>query len=115
LRSRIQVIDQVLHALDGEFRSTAEIAERCGLAPSRVSACLGHLRRRGDVEYMVAKPGHRSMWRRARAPSRALESVERLAKEAEELLEELRRVRGRGNAAENASHGDSPHSFALLG
>jgi CRP-like cAMP-binding protein len=60
----IRPLDHVRAALDAEFHTTAEIAERCGLTPSTVAPPLGRLRRSGEAEY-VARPDRRSLWRKA--------------------------------------------------
>jgi DNA-binding IclR family transcriptional regulator len=57
------IIDPVLGVLDEKFRTTSEVAERCGLAAFVVSASLATLRRNGLAEYKQG-PGRISLWRR---------------------------------------------------
>jgi predicted transcriptional regulator len=53
--------DQILLALDHEFRTRAEIADRAGVDPTQAAPALGHLRQHGIVE--CAPHGARSLWR----------------------------------------------------
>jgi hypothetical protein len=66
-RSIARPIDHVRGVLDAEFRTTAAIAQRCGLTPSTAAPPLGMLRRKGEADWMAAEPGHRSMWRQSAA------------------------------------------------
>jgi DNA-binding IclR family transcriptional regulator len=63
----MEVTELVLSRLDDEFRTTSEIAARCGLHASRVAAPLGTLRRDGLAEFRQA-PRAVSLWRRVSAP-----------------------------------------------
>jgi hypothetical protein len=58
----VSAIDQVRAAVNGEFRSTKEISRRAALPAASTAPCLGHLRRRGEVEFKQARRG-RSLWR----------------------------------------------------
>lgn len=49
-------------ALDHEFRSAAEVAERAGIEKTSVAAALGHMRQAGVVEW--DRDGGASLWRR---------------------------------------------------
>jgi len=53
--------DQILAALDYEFRPSTEIAKRAGVDATQAAPTLGHLRQRGIVE--CAPQGSRSLWR----------------------------------------------------
>jgi hypothetical protein len=55
-------VERVRSALNGEFRSAQEVAERSGLSVHAVAPCLGHLRRTGDVDF-VRGPRGSSLWR----------------------------------------------------
>jgi predicted Rossmann fold nucleotide-binding protein DprA/Smf involved in DNA uptake len=53
--------DQILAALDHEFRPSREIAKRAGLDATQVAPALGHMRQRGIVE--CAPGGPSPVWR----------------------------------------------------
>ena len=53
--------EQLLLALDHKFRTTADVAQRAGMMPSRAAPALGTLRRLGWVEWRV--DGRVSSWR----------------------------------------------------
>lgn len=48
-------------ALDGEFRSTADVAESAGMDAHQAAPVLGHMRRVGAVEWR--QRGGISLWR----------------------------------------------------
>jgi DNA-binding IclR family transcriptional regulator len=53
---------RILTALDHQFRSAAEVAERAGMDKTSVAPALGHLRQAGMVECQL--DGGASLWRR---------------------------------------------------
>jgi hypothetical protein len=60
----VRPIDRVRREINGEFRSTGEIAERLGVAVQVVGPPLGMLRRHGEVEFMHGPRGE-CLWRKA--------------------------------------------------
>ncbi len=60
----VRPIDHVRGEIDGEFRSTGEIAECLGVAVQVVGPPLGMLRRHGEVELMHGPSGE-CLWRKA--------------------------------------------------
>jgi DNA-binding IclR family transcriptional regulator len=53
---------RILTALDHQFRSAAEVAERAGMDKTSVAPALGHMRQAGMVE--CHHDGGASLWRR---------------------------------------------------
>lgn len=53
---------RILTALDHQFRSAADVAERAGVDKTSVAPALGHLRQAGMVE--SRHDGGASLWRR---------------------------------------------------
>ena len=58
----VRPIDHVRGEINGEFRSTREIAERLGMAVQVVGPPLGMLRRHGEVELIHGSSGE-CLWR----------------------------------------------------
>jgi hypothetical protein len=55
--------DQIWAALNDEFRSTAEVAERAGVDAQRAAPALAHMRRAGGIE--CCRRDVTSFWRRS--------------------------------------------------
>lgn len=54
--------DHIWAALDHQFRSSADIADRAGVDTTSAAPALGHLRQQGKVESRT--DGGRTLWRR---------------------------------------------------
>lgn len=63
-----QLREQIMSALDYEFRLSVDIARRAGVDATQAAPALGHLRQRGVVEW--APEGNHSLWRLRPQPAR---------------------------------------------